>query len=121
MCQVVLNPLCLPTLIHLYHELQNHMGEDRTVQLLKERFYWPNMTTHIRNARILHHEGMIKYSRHDRKRNANFTDGKKRHFSQSIVTQKRTVKNSEQLLPTSKSNNGVLKAESLTVVFSKKK
>ena len=48
--QVVLNPLCLPTLIHLYHELQNHMGEDRTVQLLKERFYWPNMTTHIRNT-----------------------------------------------------------------------
>ena len=48
--QVVLNPLCLPTLIHLYHDLQNHMGEDRTVQLLKERFYWPNMTTHIRNT-----------------------------------------------------------------------
>ena len=48
--QVVLNPPCLPTLIHLYHELQNHMGEDRTVQLLKERFYWPNMTTHIRNT-----------------------------------------------------------------------
>ena len=47
--QLVLNDGCLPVLFHYYHDLQNHLGEDRTVCIFQERFYWPRMTTQVRN------------------------------------------------------------------------
>ena len=47
--QIVLNHTCLPVLFYHYHDQQGHLGEDRTLQLLRERFYWPKMSDHVRN------------------------------------------------------------------------
>ena len=47
--QLILNHTCLPVLLFYYHDQQGHIGEDRTLQLFRERFYWPNMSYHVRN------------------------------------------------------------------------
>ena len=47
--QLILNHTCLPVLFFYYHEQQGHLGEDRTLQLFRERFYWPKMSYHVRN------------------------------------------------------------------------
>ena len=39
--QLVLNKSCLPELLRYYHDNQAHLGEDRTVHILVDRFYWP--------------------------------------------------------------------------------
>ena len=47
--QLILNHTCLPVLFFYYHEQQGHLGENHTLQLFRERFYWPKMSYHVRN------------------------------------------------------------------------
>ena len=48
--QIVLNKSCLPVLMEHYHNKQAHLGEDRTVKILQDRFYWYDMINNIRDA-----------------------------------------------------------------------
>ena len=48
--QLVLNKSCLPELLRYYHDNQDHLGEDRTVHILVDRFYWPCITSDVKSA-----------------------------------------------------------------------
>ena len=45
--QIVL-PSCLKhVILHQLHDEMGHMGRDRTIQLVRERFFWPRMTSDV--------------------------------------------------------------------------
>ena len=47
--QIVL-PTCLKHIVlHQLHDNMGHMGRDRTIHLVKERFFWPKMTSEVEN------------------------------------------------------------------------
>lgn len=48
--RIVVHRSELPTLMKCYHEAQGHLGEDRTVQIIESRFYWPKMRNDIVDA-----------------------------------------------------------------------
>ncbi len=47
--QLIINPKCLDKIFPCYHDMQAHMGEDRTIKVITERFYFPNISEDIRN------------------------------------------------------------------------
>lgn len=46
--QIVLPGVARKTIFHAYHDDLGHQGRDRTLSLLKERFFWPNMDSQVR-------------------------------------------------------------------------
>ncbi len=48
--RIVVTKTELPKFMKCYHEAQGHMGEDRTLQIIESRFYWPKMRSHIIEA-----------------------------------------------------------------------
>lgn len=48
--QLVVNESCLDILIQMYHEQQAHLGQDRTVSIISDRFYWPRMSIDVMRA-----------------------------------------------------------------------
>ena len=47
--QLIVNDSCISVLIDYYHNRQGHLGEDRTLNILKARFYWPKMSNLIKH------------------------------------------------------------------------
>ena len=47
--QLVLNNSCLEKLFNYYHCQQAHLGEDRTLAIFKDRFYWPGMMSKVKH------------------------------------------------------------------------
>lgn len=48
--RIVISRTMTPTIMRYYHEQQGHLGEDRTLTLVKSRFYWPKMDSCIIEA-----------------------------------------------------------------------
>ena len=48
--RIVASVAFLPDLMKCYHEAQGHMGEDRTIEIIESRFYWPKMRRNITDA-----------------------------------------------------------------------
>lgn len=48
--QIVVNDSCVDVFIDMYHNKQSHLGQERTLSLIADRFYWPRMVKDVSQA-----------------------------------------------------------------------